>query len=301
MKLEKLIKKRLEKAPELTRILAQYGGAAAIFFGEIPPKEDSLWEPGSPYPRIYCTYKIQAVPERKNAGTLFVYAVCKAGTEAVLDQIETQVCEQLTNVLLSPSYGSPCCFRWLKTDLTGGNEPLGERRDSETTVRNIWFDLIEYPDQETMDPDPVEAVNKYLKDSYPEAVVIGTGHLAEMTETGADSPVFYCRLMSTETDRETNTAVWLNCKISVHLLCKSDFIRRKMITGAARGLLLKGELLLSDGSYLFVKQVQTDHEADYITKGQLTITGNYGLLRDRARGHGMTAAEFNMINVPALS
>lgn len=299
MKLEDLIKKRLLESPGLANVLARYGEKAAIFFGKIPAKEDGLWGQGAQYPRICFTYKMQVLPERKNAGTLCVYAVCSAGEEAVIDQIETQVYEQLTDVLLCPSQDSPYCFQWLKTDLSDGKRPPGEPGDGQTCVRNMWFDLIEYPDQETMDPDPVEAVNKYLKDTYPESVVIGASHLAEITEAAAQRPIFYCRLMSTETDRESNMAVWLNCKISIHLLCRSDSVRRKMTIGTAKGLFLKGELLLSDGSYLTIKQLQTDHEADYVTKGQLTITGNYGLLKDRAREHTMTAAEFHMIKVPA--
>ena len=51
-----------------------------------------------------------------------------------------------------------------------------------TIGSEVRFDILEYPSQETSDPDPVMAVNKYVKELYPECHDMGYDQMEEVTE-----------------------------------------------------------------------------------------------------------------------
>lgn len=61
------------------------------------------------------------------------------------------------------------------------------------------------------------AVDKYIKELYPECLVMGYDRMEEITEASADQPVVYCRLISSEKQEETNTVAWMDGRIAVHV------------------------------------------------------------------------------------
>ena len=75
------------------------------------------------------------------------------------------VIQRLCSVLLTPAGGSPYALAWSRTDgfILEGTNIAGQE---------LQFDILEYPSQETSDPDPIDAVNAYLKDVFPEALVL---------------------------------------------------------------------------------------------------------------------------------
>lgn len=63
-------------------------------------------------------------------------------------------------------------------------------RGTAIVCKEIVFDILEYPNQETTDPDPVIAVGTFIKELYPESIVIGLDRLENYTDP-AEHPVFF--------------------------------------------------------------------------------------------------------------
>ncbi len=280
MNLEELIYERLAGDEELARKLAKYNGLPAIFSPEAPDDGQDGWKDQMQYPQIVYNVDFQANEERKSAGTLSVNLLYQNTAAVAPKQIEAQIKECLGDVLLKPSDGALYAFAWARTDALSLPEGSGLILGSK-----IRFDILEYGSQETTDPDPVPAINRYLKEMYPEALVIGLDSFDSVTETLPGCPIFYCRPETLKLDRETNAVVWMACKLAIHLLCPDSVVRKKMVTAVANGLGISGEVTLMDGSPMFIKQLKVDHKADYLSAGQLYVTGHYGVLRYRAEPH----------------
>ena len=157
----------------------------------------------------------------------------------------------------------------------------------------VRFDILEYPSMETSDPDPVMAVDKYIKELYPGCLVMGYDRMEEITEASADQPVVYCRLISSEKQEETNTVAWMDGRIAVHVLCPENTVRLKMAADIANHLSFDGEVIMLDYSPMFIKRLQVNFKSDYLKEGQVFITGHYGLLRYKAKPHVLVAAHGN--------
>nr|DAE09834.1 MAG TPA: hypothetical protein [Siphoviridae sp. ctdjo3] len=286
MKFEELIYKRLLNS-EVAGKMASYAGVPAIFYSEVPSDNQEGWGDKTQYPRLCYWFDMQANQERNSAGTLTISLMCMNETEQLPEQMEPILRSCMKDILLTPhEENSSYCFAWGKTEAFSYQKQDGTRMsDGDLVVGcDIIFDILEYTNQETTDPDPIVAMNRYIKELYPEAIVLGWDKVEEIIEAGVETPVFYCRLLETEVDRETNTVVWLNGKIAIHFLCPDSSVRMKMTMGLANKLSLDGEVILLDKSPMFIEELSADYKADYFTEGQLKITGQYGLLRYQQAG-----------------
>ncbi len=287
MNLEELIYKRFLDERELTRNLAVYLGSPAVFAPDVPEDNMKGWEGKSQYPRIVYSLDMQANQERKSVGTLTVDLLCENTTDVEPEKIEKSIKECLRDVLLRPDGGIPYAFTWARTDgftLKEHDLVIGSE---------IRFDVLEYSCQETTDPDPIAAINSYVKELYPECAIIGLDRMEEITEASPEKPVIYCRLLSVEKNRETNTVVWMDGKISIHILCPDSEIRMKMAGAITNGMSLDGEIIMLDKSPMFIKRLQVDYQSDYLKSGQIFATVHYGLLRYREKPHSLQRAEGN--------
>ena len=158
---------------------------------------------------------------------------------------------------------------------------------------DIRFDIMEYPRQETTDPDPIMAMARYLKDLYPNSVVVGIDHMEDETEATKEAPVFYCRLTGIEKLEETNTVVWMNGKISISLLCPDSSTRLKMAAAVENSLSLAGEVTMLDDSPMFMERLTADLKSDYLKEGQIFVMAKYGLLRYKAVGYPLRHPNIN--------
>lgn len=286
MSLEELIYKRFVGSKELVKCLASYKEAPAVFSPEPPDENQAGWDGNTQYPMIVYNFDLQANEERHSAGTLSVLLLCQNTMEIMPETIEPFVRDCLRDVVLKPESSAPYCFAWARTDAFTVDGDKGNA----TIGSEIRFDILEYPSWETSDPDPVMAVSRYIKDLYPECLIMGYDRMEEITEATAQQPVIYCRLISVDKSRETNTVAWMDGKIAVHILCPDSGTRIKMASDITNRISLDGEIIMLDHSPMFIKHLQTDYKSDYLKDGQIFITGHYGLLRYRAKPHILTAA-----------
>lgn len=304
MNLEELIDKRFSESKKLAKELAVYSGSPAVFSPEAPADNQPGWDGRTQYPRIEYTFDMQADQERKSAGTLSVSLYCKnimeipeeeSVTEGVVygtaktTEIEAEVKACLRDVLLKTGDGTLYAFAWARTDAF----TMPEKNHDFVIGSEIRFDILEYPIQETTDPDPVEASNKYIKELYPDSIVIGLDQMEEITEASRDTPVIYCRLISVEKGRETNTVAWMDGRMAVHILCPDSGVRMKMAAAITNEMSLDGEIIMLDDSPMTVSRLQADYQSDYLKEGQIFLTGHYGLLRYREKGHTLRQTKNN--------
>lgn len=289
MKLEELIRERFVRSGSLARQLAQFNGQPAVFSPEPPDDGHIGWQGNPQYPKVVYNYDLQANEERHSAGTLSVSLLCQNTAEMAPEAIEPMVRDCLRDVVLNPGGGNPYCFAWARTDAF----TVDEENNSLTVGSEIRFDILEYPSQETTDPDPVMATNKYIKGLYPECMIMGYDRMGEITEPTEQRPVIYCRLASVEKVEETNTVAWMDGKIAVHILCPPAETRMKLVGGIAGRMSLDGEVILLDGSPMFIKGLTANYKADYLKEGQVLFTGHYGLLRYLAEQPQTLQGKFN--------
>lgn len=289
MNLEELICKRLSEAKNLTKCLTRYAGQPAIFTPEAPGDREAGWGRATQYPRAVFNFDMQADGERKSAGTLSVAIICRNDSEAVPELIEPAVKKALKDVMLKDDNGTLYAFAWARTE----GFSMTEEKNELLIGSEIRFDIMEYPQQETTDPDPIMAMARYIKDLYPDSIVVGIDKMADETEASKEAPVFYCRLTEIEKLEETNTVVWMNGKIAISLLCPDGATRLKMAAAVLNSLSLDGEVTMLDDSPMFMERLTANLKSDYLKDGQIFVTGRYGLLRYKAVGYPLRHPNIN--------
>lgn len=291
MNLDELIYIRFAGSEGLTKHLAKFSGLPAVFSPEAPEDNQEGWGGNMQYPKIVYNFDLQANEERKSAGTLSVSLLCQNTSAIMPEKIEPEVRKCLRDVILKPEGGSPYCFAWARTDAF----TIGEKAVDVTIGSEIRFDILEYPSQETTDPDPIVATNRYIKELYPDCLVMGYDRMEEITQASKNQPVIYCRLLSVDKAEETNTVAWMDVAIAVHILCPDIDKRVRMATAIANQMSLDGEVIMMDKSPMFIRRLQTNYKSDYLKDGQIFVTGHYGLLRYCAKGKRMQNVGCNFL------
>ena len=280
MKLEELIYQWFIKDKELAGRLAAFSGEPAVFYQAAPADNQEGWK-GGQYPRIVYAVDMQANQGRRSAGAMSVSILCdEAGT--LPEELEPAVRECLKDIIITPKGGSPYCFAWSRTD---SFEMASKESGADTRIigMEVRFDVLEYPSQEGTNPDPVAALNHYIKGRLPSVFVLGMDRKEDFLVAGVPVPVFYCRLASVEKESETNMVTWVDGKIAVHVLCRSGEERLKWVMALADSLAGDCKVGMLDGSPMHVRGLVVNSTADYLKEGQLTVTGHYGLPRWRAK------------------
>lgn len=289
MNLPELIYKRFSESEGLTKYLAVFSGSPAVFSPEPPGNDHEGWNGKTHYPMIVYNFDLQANEERNSVGTLIVSLYCQNTAGVMPEKIESEVRDCLRDVLLKPDGESLYAFTWARTEAFS----MPEEKKDILIGCDICFDILEYTSQETTDPDPVLAVCRYAKELYPECIVIGTDRMGSITEASKDVPVIYCRLVSLDKAEETNTVAWMDGRMAIHILCPDSGKRVKMAAALANRMSLDGEIIMLDKSPMFIRRLQVNYKSDYLKDGQIFITGHYGLLRYKRKGHTMGRVKYS--------
>lgn len=283
MTLEELIYQQFAGSEQLTKSLTTYAGKPAVFNPDAPDDKQSGWGNRPHYPRIVYNFDMQADTERKSAGTLAVSLICRNDADIVPERIEPEVRKCLRDVLLKTDDGVLYAFSWARTDAF----TMAEDTNELLIGSEVRFDIIEYTCQETTDPDPIVAMNQYLKELYPESIVIGVDRVQDVTVASKDCPVFYCKLTQIDREEETNNCVWMGGRISISILCPDSSVRLKMAAAVSNSLSLDGEVIMLDKSPMYIEKLSANFKSDYLKDGQVFPFVRYGLLRYKAKAHGL--------------
>lgn len=281
MTLEDLIYTRLSNPNGPAAKLARYGDAPAIFYQAAPEDTAAGWYGKRQYPRIDYTVDMQANPERHSCGILTLNIWCSEQC-APPEDLEPEVRAMMREVFMQPDESPPYSLAWVRSDAFEGRS----QANPATLVNGITvlFDLFAFPVQETTDPDPILAINEYVKQWAPDALVIGKDTLEGFQIATTDQPIFYFRLASLQLQRETNTVAWMDGMIAGYIYAPEE-TRLKWLKALVDVLSLDGEVTMLDTSPMFLRGIKADSAADPLTVGQLRLQIRFGLLRRPKYAH----------------
>lgn len=272
MDLNELVYSRLAECERLVVLLARYYDGPAIFNTEFPSDQSEGWHGEDQYPRILYRISMQANQERSSSGTIRI-TIYGRKDPAAIEEIEDLVKGRLTNVLIKPDDEAPFSVAWYNT------EPFSVEGMA-VYGKDIVFDLIEYPDQFLADPDPVECLSRTLKETFEDAFVIRIDDIDRFRVATEDEPVIYCRMESIDNDHVSYALTWINCRIAIHVIAPTSDARARWVRLIINSLMLSGEGILSDGTPLRYTGMKARNTSDYLTAGQIMLTGQYTLPRN---------------------
>lgn len=276
MTLEELISSWFTANDSLAGSLAQYAKRPAVFLQSAPADNQPGWGKGQ-YPRIVYSIDMRADSERKSAGRIVVDLYCDA-SGVPPEELEPKIRGCLKDLILEPDDGSPYCFVWATT------QPFELERNGSNDKRvigsEVVFDVLEYPEQITTDPDPVTAINRFLKSAFPEILVLGLDELKDHYAVATEQhPIAYVRVVNHELDHCSFALSWLNCRMAIHVIAPSARARNKWVRCVNNLLVTEQECLMDDGSPIRITSSAANSAFDYLISGQISLNTQYTMIR----------------------
>ena len=272
--METIICNYLREKLNKENLLSVYMDKPAVFNKFVPDDMDEYWS-GTQYPRCVFDLNMQADSERKISGQLLIDVMCENEMPGVQP-------EELEALVRSAVDG---CF-FSKEDLTisaqwHSSDDFTET-DRKVTGITLIFDILAYPVQETEYPDPVLAVNLWLKTLYQNAYVIGRDTLPKVWKPTDDSPAIYCRLSNLGEGRMKSTAAvtWIGATMRVNVMAPSEKVRSTISKNSIQILANATRLILNDGSPMLIDNLTANLGADPLREGQIQIKATYGVLNE---------------------
>ena len=282
MTLEDLIYNRLAGRPGLTGKLSRFRSLPAVFYQAAPGDQAPGWEDGQQYPRIDFVVDLQANAERQTSGLMTLNIWCsESGIQP--EEIEPEVQSALRDIFMQPDEQPPYCLRWVRSDSFESKDRT--EKGLHVTGITVLLDVLAFPCQETTDPDPVMAMNQFIKEWEPGAVVIGIDKLPDYYSAKGNEPAFYFRLASLNLERETNTVAWMTATIAGHVFAPTAEGRLQRLKHLVDTLSLLGEVTMLDTSPMFIRTIKADSAVDYLSMGQLQLNVRFGILRRPKYAH----------------
>lgn len=278
MILEELMHERFATYSFFKDQMAVYAGLPAVFYQGAPDDRQKGWE-GEQYPRIVYTIDMQADEERKSAGVMQVDLYCDE-RKTLPEDIEPYIRKCLVNLIVKPEGNSHYAFAWARTEMFSLERSARDRGvDTMIVGASVRFDILEYSQQETANPDPVQALSRWLKDLEKESLVIGKDHIEKFFEPSGERPAFYVRVQSYKTNRATYALTWVDCNLAIHIIVPEPENRSLWARYIADRLNMAGEVIMLDDSPMLIFEVSVENNADYLTRGQVMVKAQYSIPR----------------------
>lgn len=288
LEIEAMLRQIFLEKEVLSRYLTVYHMEPAVFINT-SPADKSLYERNEIFPHITLSLSKNEEQKRKNNGSLCVRVFHRID-ENCSDEITNEIKNSLNLLFLKP-VSIPESFRWYKTK----ERVLTNYNSTEMYLKETasYYDRIKFPMQETADPDPIQALYRYLKLLFPELVFLGMDDFG-LAQTASDQNcMVYCALDSLVRGDETYTLTWMTGKASIHVIHSSMDERRKVLTAIMYHLSGGDEINTLDGTPMLITALDVHYKADMLTEGQIKADFKYGLPRYRAKSHILTNAQIS--------
>ena len=295
--LDGLLKKQVRGDTQVEGMLTSYNGKPAFFYQKSPPDSDDRWG-GACYPRADYNIDTLYSPERKSSGILTINIWCVSGNSAMPEDIEKRLRELIEGTFYNFPKKASVCAVWARSDAFSFEvSPNNSTANGQPEVFGITmlFELMEFPFQITAAPDPIQGINEWTKKYFSGLTVIGYDSLPPVWKPTDKDAAVYWRFIDYDTDdRRGGYAVdWFIGNFAAHVITDSVQERNRWLKSMAERLRIDGEIVLQDGSPMFIKKVDVKHNADSLRDGQMIISGQYGVLS----GHRKEQAEIILNNV----
>lgn len=272
--------------------LATYNGSSAIFLDQAPDDSDSEWE-GDQYGRIIYGLNLKDDTERKVSGTMQIALAYLFTTDGYNNLLEAKkvLKKAFEGVFLSDE-DTTISLVWRNTE--SFKEKIEGQDDVEVCGSILSFDAYAFPKHQYGKLDPVDSLAKYISENW-NVTVINRSKLNDIWKPGAKETVAYVRLESMQpgTFASTYACTWQMATMKVHVISESDELSDQIIMNILQDLQEKERFVMNDGSPFFVNQMQYSTKLDTLRDGQVTVRGQYGILRDIKETEKMNRVNVN--------
>ena len=281
--IRRLVEGQVSADTQLGGMLAVFDGQPAFFYQKAPHDDTPGW--GTPkYPRLDFNVDMRHDPERKTEGTMTFNIVCSRECPDIGGQdpdraIEARLMELVSGTFYTGSDRANVCAEWERSDefFIGGNQ--GQDTLPEIYGLTVTFELMEFPEQITTDPDPVQGLNEWTKRHFGKMTAIGYDEMPPIWKPTDENPAIYWRFEGTaSTNRQSYAVTWFTGTFAAHVLAESVTERNKWTKAIIQRAQVDGEIILPDTSPMFINRITIRHNADPLREGQLGLTGQYGVL-----------------------
>lgn len=283
--IRRLVLEQVAADVQIGEMLAAYNGRPAVFYQKSPSDSRRGW--GSKrYPRVDFNVDMRHDAERRAAGTMTFNIWCSTECAAQgfdgMDAdraIENRLIELISGTFYTGSDRAALCAEWECSD-----EFNIENTQQNGTIPEIYgltviFELMEFPEQITASPDPVQGLNEWTKRYFAEMAVITHDEMPSIWQPTDEKPAIYWRFEGTaSTNRQSYAVRWFTGTFAAHILAESIAERNKWTKAIIERAQLDGEIILPDCSPMFINRISVRHNADALREGQLELMGIYGVL-----------------------
>ena len=280
--LDGLLKNQIRGDAEIAGMLATYKGNPAFFYQKSPQDDDRGWEKPT-FPRIDHNVDMRYDPERKVGGVMTVNVWCTTESQYMPEDIEKRLIQLISGTFYTDSERTTVCAVWHRTDAFAfdarSNDAHGGNTAPEVFGVTLTFDLLQFPEQLSTDPDPIQALNNWTRENFPGMAVINLDEIPPIWTPTDAHPAIYWRFEGTAAnDRQSYAVNWYNGQFAAHVIAESVTERNRWTKAIIELIQLGGEIPLLDGSPMFAKQIAIRHNADPLREGQFVLLGQYGVL-----------------------
>ncbi len=279
--LDGLLINQIRADPEIAGMLALYNNKPAFFYQKAPTDSDRDWNCSNKYPRIDYNINMNYSPEHNTAGTLTLNVWCNSLCLFMPEDIEKRLIALINGSFYSKTNQNIVCAVWKSSQAFNfDNNFVQNKSTTDIFGVSITFELLEFPTQIITDPDPIHGLYKWTKFNFPDLAVIARDSFPEIWKPNDSKPAIYWRFISSQNDASNNTyaVTRFNANFAAHLITDTVTERNKWLKALAEKLQADGEIILPDGSPMFIKHLQINHSANPLLEGQLTFSGQYGIL-----------------------
>lgn len=272
--IEQVLYEHLIAQEDLAAHLTQYNCRPAIFNQEAPADMDEGWACGPQYGRIVFAVNAQGDPERFMSGLLTVDILCKE------DEQYPEDIEPLVRAYIHGWFFSNGTFtvaaQWRASD------PFTQETDHVTGC-TVTFELLGFPVLTTFNPDVIERINQWTKETYENIHVINHDALpAPAWRPTGDVSAVYWRLVR-ETPAgwipDTFSTNWRTATVKCHIFSKDNATAAIVARDLTIRLHAIKRLLKEGETPIMVNRKNTaDLSADPLRAGQVTVEATYGVI-----------------------
>ena len=260
----------------MAKTLTLYGEEPAIFFAKALADTDS---PETLYPQIILTADKFSDAIHGVAGLMTVDIICSQENETTPEPIEKLVRQSLEGVFFRGE--EIFLLKWQKTELY--QEPASERMPL-IVGATITFEIYEFPNAVTSDPDPIDAINHWAASWDENLTVIGVSEFKEIFEPTHEKPAVYFDLQITRLAEQQHALVWVDCVINCHVFAPKVKSRREWLTAINHALMFQGAVRMLDNLPMRLQGAEQNFAATEI-EGQLKLSFQFGLRRKQRYAH----------------
>lgn len=291
--IEKPLYSHLQSCQDLQPFMAVHNGKMAVFNQEAPDDMDKGWEKGSQYGRLVFAVDMTDDPERKVSGVLQADVMCEADHQAP-EEIEPIVRRLIDGYFFSTEEIT-IAAQWRSSNYftTSTEKIIGV---------TLNFDLLAFPKQTTIEPDPIALINQWTNGAVAGAIVIGHDQIPEVWRPTAENIAVYWRLGSIQKCSwipDTYNCSWQTATLYGHIMAQDENTAILIARWISNTLTIKKRLIFDDMAPLMIdRNIQINPTHDMLRTGQITVEGTYGILTPPPERNPLNHISVNGREVP---